>query len=109
LENDAESTEWINNFMSKFWLIYEPVLSSTVVGIVDGILVDQTPAFLDSIRLTTFTLGTKAPRVESIKSFPKSDPDVVVSPTLSFCCSRLSCHNCFIMFVKKKEAVQFVN
>ncbi|KAF9136032.1 hypothetical protein BGW39_007995 [Mortierella sp. 14UC] len=78
LENDAESTEWINNFMSKFWLIYEPVLSSTVVGVVDGILVDQTPAFLDSIRLTTFTLGTKAPRVESIKSYPKSDPDVVL-------------------------------
>ncbi|KAF9087024.1 hypothetical protein BGX23_008408 [Mortierella sp. AD031] len=78
LEDDAESTEWINNFMSKFWLIYEPVLSSTVVGIVDGILVDQTPAFLDSIRLTTFTLGSKAPRVESIKTFPKSDPDVVL-------------------------------
>ncbi|KAG0276381.1 hypothetical protein BGZ95_007606 [Linnemannia exigua] len=78
LENDSESTEWINNFMSKFWLIYEPVLSATVVGVVDGILVDQTPAFLDSIRLTTFTLGTKAPRVESIKSFPKSDPDVVL-------------------------------
>jgi len=65
--------------MSKFWLIYEPVLSATVVQTVDGILVDQTPAFLDSIRLTTFTLGTKAPRVESVKAFPKSDPDVVVS------------------------------
>ncbi|KAG0287267.1 hypothetical protein BGZ96_008807 [Linnemannia gamsii] len=78
LENDSESTEWINNFMSKFWLIYEPVLSSTIVGVVDGILVDQTPAFLDSIRLTSFTLGTKAPRVENIKSFPKSDPDVVL-------------------------------
>lgn len=65
--------------MSKFWLIYEPVLSATVVQIVDSILVDQTPAFLDSIRLTTFTLGTKAPRVVSVKAFPKTDPDVVVS------------------------------
>jgi hypothetical protein len=64
--------------MSKFWLIYEPVLSATVVQTVDSILVDQTPAFLDSIRLTTFTLGTKAPRVESVKAFPKTDPDVVV-------------------------------
>ncbi|KAH7050930.1 C2 domain-containing protein [Linnemannia elongata] len=78
LEEDAESTEWINNFMSKFWLIYEPVLSATVVQTVDSILVDQTPAFLDSIRLTTFTLGTKAPRVESVKAFPKTDPDVVL-------------------------------
>lgn len=64
--------------MSKFWLIYEPVLSASVVQTVDSILVDQTPAFLDSIRLTTFTLGTKAPRVESVKAFPKTDPDVVV-------------------------------
>ncbi|KAF9928845.1 hypothetical protein FBU30_002054, partial [Linnemannia zychae] len=78
LEDDAETTEWINNFLSKFWLIYEPVLSATVVQTVDSILVDQTPAFLDSIRLTTFTLGTKAPRVESVKAFPKTDPDVVV-------------------------------
>ncbi|KAF9898534.1 hypothetical protein BX616_003900, partial [Lobosporangium transversale] len=78
LEDDAETTEWINNFMSKFWLIYEPVLSATVVQVVDSILVDQTPAFLDSIRLTTFTLGTKAPRVESVKAFPKADPDVVL-------------------------------
>ncbi|KAI8606538.1 C2 domain-containing protein [Dissophora ornata] len=78
IENDVETTEWINNFLSKFWLIYEPILSESVVQIVDGILVDQTPAFLDSIRLTTFTLGTKAPRVESIKAFPKTDPDVVL-------------------------------
>ncbi|KAF9990464.1 hypothetical protein BGZ75_001644 [Mortierella antarctica] len=78
IEEQAESTEWINNFMAKFWLIYEPVLSSTVVQVVDSILVDQTPAFLDSIRLTTFTLGTKAPRVESVKAFPKTDPDVVL-------------------------------
>ncbi|KAF9977162.1 hypothetical protein BGZ73_006833 [Actinomortierella ambigua] len=78
LEDNSESVEWINNFMSKFWLIYEPVLSATVVGVVDGILVDQTPAFLDSIRLTTFTLGTKAPRVENIKTYPHTDPDVVM-------------------------------
>ncbi|KAF9160081.1 hypothetical protein DFQ26_005899 [Actinomortierella ambigua] len=78
LEDNSESVEWINNFMSKFWLIYEPVLSATVVGVVDGILVDQTPAFLDSIRLTTFTLGTKAPRVDNIKTYPHTDPDVVM-------------------------------
>jgi len=41
--------------------------------------VDQTPAFLDSIRLTTFTLGTKAPRLENVKSYAKSEPDIVVS------------------------------
>lgn len=45
---------------------------------VDSILVDSTPGFLDSIRLTEFTLGTKAPRIESIKTYPKSESDVVM-------------------------------
>lgn len=94
--------------MSKFWLIYEPVLSSTVVGVVDGILVDQTPAFLDSIRLTTFTLGTKAPRVESIKSFPKSDPDVVVSPSLFLIFLR-KITSILVLKSDEQEAVQITN
>ncbi|KAF9922638.1 hypothetical protein FBU30_007247 [Linnemannia zychae] len=51
-------------------------ISSTYIT--TSILVDQTPAFLDSISLTAFTLGTKAPRVESVKAFPKTYPDVVV-------------------------------
>lgn len=78
MSGDPESTEWLNNFLSKFWLIYEPVLSNMIVGIVDGILVDWTPGFCESLRLTEFTLGTKAPRVENIKTYPGSDPDVVV-------------------------------
>ena len=93
--------------MSKFWLIYEPVLSSMVIGIVDGILVDQTPSFLDSIRLTTFTLGTKAPRVESIKSFPKSDPDVVVS--LSFLLILRGIILILVLESDEQEAVQIIN
>ncbi|KAG0019486.1 hypothetical protein BGZ80_005755 [Entomortierella chlamydospora] len=78
LENNIESTEWINNFLSRFWLIYEPILSASIIQTVDGVLVDSTPSFLDSIRLSEFTLGTKAPRVESIKTYPNSDPDVVL-------------------------------
>jgi len=78
LENDAESTDWINEFMRRFWLIFEPVLSATVVQQVDAVLAAQCPGFLDSIRLTTFTLGTKPPMVLSVKSYPKADDDVVV-------------------------------
>ncbi|KAF9331752.1 hypothetical protein BG006_005409 [Podila minutissima] len=78
IEDQVESTEWLNNFLSKFWIIYEPVLSATIVQTVDSILVDSTPGFLDSIRLTEFTLGTKAPRVESIKTYPKSESDLVM-------------------------------
>ncbi|KAK9760619.1 Tricalbin-2, partial [Basidiobolus ranarum] len=77
LLTDTESTEWLNTFLSKFWLIYEPVLSATIVGIADGILAASTPGFLDSLRLSEFTLGTKAPRVESVKTFTNDDEEVV--------------------------------
>jgi Ca2+-dependent lipid-binding protein len=78
LETDAETTDWINEFMRRFWLIFEPVLSATIVQQVDAVLAAQCPSFLDSIRLTTFTLGTKPPMILSVKSYPKVDDDVVV-------------------------------
>ncbi|EPQ28071.1 uncharacterized protein PFL1_04398 [Pseudozyma flocculosa PF-1] len=76
--SEHESAEWINHFLSRFWLIYEPVLSATIIGTVDGILVQQCPSFLDSIRMTTFTLGTKAPRIDHVRTFPNTDEDVVM-------------------------------
>ncbi|KAI9473518.1 MAG: C2 domain-containing protein [Benjaminiella poitrasii] len=77
LETESESADWINHFVSRFWLIYEPVLSAQIIGIADSILVDSTPSFLDSIRLTSFTLGTKAPRIESIRTLTKTEPNIV--------------------------------
>jgi len=78
LETDFESTEWLNTFLLKFWVIYEPVLSATIIASVDQILSTQTPAFLDSLRLSKFTLGTKPPRVENVKTYPKSEEDIVL-------------------------------
>ncbi|KAJ7169501.1 C2 domain-containing protein [Mycena filopes] len=66
LLSEHESADWINNFLDRFWLIYEPVLSATIISSVDQILSTNTPAFLDSLRMTQFTLGTKAPRIDKI-------------------------------------------
>lgn len=78
LENDTESAEWINSFLSKFWVIYEPVLSATIVASVDQVLATTTPAFLDSMRLSFFTLGTKPPRIDEVKTYPKTEDDIVL-------------------------------
>jgi len=78
LELYEEPAEWINEFLRRFWLIYEPVLSATIVKTADGILAASKPSFLDSIQLTTFTLGSKSFTIESVTSYPKSDDDVVV-------------------------------
>ncbi|GBE78423.1 Uncharacterized protein SCP_0113110 [Sparassis crispa] len=78
LDSDFESADWVNNFLDRFWLIYEPVLSQTIVASVDQVLSTNCPPFLDSLRLSTFTLGTKAPRIDKVKTSPRTQDDVVL-------------------------------
>jgi Ca2+-dependent lipid-binding protein len=78
LETDTESLEWINSFMVKFWPIYAPVMCDTIINSVDQVLSTATPPFLESLRLKTFILGTKPPRLEHVKTYPKTQPDTIV-------------------------------
>lgn len=78
IEKDGETMEWLNSFMIKFWLIYEPSLSAMVTEIANDVLAEQTPGFIDSLKLDKFTLGTKAPRIDYMRSFPKTDPTIAV-------------------------------
>ncbi|VVT56770.1 uncharacterized protein SAPINGB_P005257 [Magnusiomyces paraingens] len=78
LETDMETMEWLNAFLVKFWLIYEPVLSETLVGTVNNILAGSTPSFIEGLSIETFTLGTKPPRIEFVRTHPRTDEDIVV-------------------------------
>ncbi|KAH0838563.1 C2 domain-containing protein [Lanmaoa asiatica] len=78
LASEHESADWLNHFLDRFWLIYEPVLSASMVASVDQVLSINTPTFLDSLRLTTFTLGTKAPRIQKVRTFPHTEDDIVM-------------------------------
>ena len=78
LESDSESLEWINSFLVKFWPIYAPNLAESIIASVDQVLSTSTPAFLDSMRLRTFILGTKPPRMEHVKTYPKTEDDIVL-------------------------------
>ncbi|KAK7924200.1 C2 domain-containing protein [Apiospora marii] len=81
---DVESLEWINAFMLKFWPIYQPVLAETIINSVDQVLSSATPAFLDSLKLKTFTLGSKPPRMEHVKTLQAEDDMVVMDWKFSF-------------------------
>ncbi|KKA28172.1 hypothetical protein TD95_004224 [Thielaviopsis punctulata] len=78
LETDTESLEWINSFLVKFWPIYQPVLAQTIINSVDQVLSSATPSFLDSLKLKTFTLGSKPPRMEHVKTYPRVEDDLVI-------------------------------
>jgi Ca2+-dependent lipid-binding protein len=78
LASESESADWINHFLDRFWLIYEPVLSATIISTVDQVLTASTPPFLESLRLSTFTLGNKAPRIDQVRTFPNTQDDIVM-------------------------------
>lgn len=78
LETDTESLEWINSFLVKFWPIFQPVLAETIINSVDQVLSTSCPAFLDSLRMKTFTLGNKPPRMEHVRTYPKAEDDIVM-------------------------------
>ncbi|KAH3678186.1 hypothetical protein WICPIJ_008904 [Wickerhamomyces pijperi] len=78
LEKNFESMEWLNSFLVKFWVIYMPALSDTVRTIANDVLKDVAPGYgIDALTLDEFTLGTKAPRIDSIKSYTKLGKDIV--------------------------------
>ncbi|KAK6432637.1 Tricalbin-2, partial [Oleoguttula sp. CCFEE 5521] len=78
LETDTESLEWMNSFLTKFWPIYAPVLCKSIVQSVDQVLSTSTPPFLESLKMTFFTLGTKPPRMEHVKTYPREEDDIVM-------------------------------
>lgn len=77
IETEVEKLEWLNSFLVKFWIIYEPVLSETIVGVANQVLAGATPGFIESLSLKEFTLGTKPPRIMQVRSYPLTDLDVV--------------------------------
>ncbi|KAG1458225.1 hypothetical protein G6F55_005466 [Rhizopus delemar] len=81
----SEKVEWLNRFLTNFWLIFEPVLSTYVIENLDTYLVDYLPGFLDSVRLNTFTLGSKPVSIDKVHTFLHTEPNIVCMDwTVSF-------------------------
>lgn len=77
LEKKLESMEWLNNFLVKFWVIYMPALADLVISNTNQVLsqVDPPPPII-KLSLDEFTLGTKAPKIDAIRSFTKLGKDL---------------------------------
>jgi Ca2+-dependent lipid-binding protein len=78
MDGDLETVNWFNSFLTKYWVNYEPGLSESIKNTVDLSLDFYKPAALEELRLTTFTLGSQAPRINSIKTYPNTDSETLV-------------------------------
>lgn len=78
LQSQVETMEWLNQFLNKFWVIYMPAFSEMVMFQTNQILDGQAPGFgIDKLTLDEFTLGSKAPRINSVKTYPLAAHDHV--------------------------------
>jgi Ca2+-dependent lipid-binding protein len=77
LETDHESIEWMNHILIRFWPIVAPVICTAIIQSADQVLSTTTPPFLESMRIKMFTLGTKPPRMEFVKTNPKTEDDTI--------------------------------
>lgn len=76
ISDRVEETLWLNSFLSKFWVIYMPVLSQQVKDNVNPILSEVAPGYgIDALSIDEFTLGTKAPSIQGIRSYSKTSKD----------------------------------
>ncbi|KAJ3389188.1 hypothetical protein HDU84_009095 [Entophlyctis sp. JEL0112] len=78
IETDSESVEWFNRFLDQFWVQYEPSLSAGLKESIDNVLSSSKPGFLEDLSLSVFTLGSVAPRIDSIKTIMQPADDVLV-------------------------------
>ncbi|KAJ3098015.1 hypothetical protein HDU97_004375 [Phlyctochytrium planicorne] len=68
LESESETVEWFNKFLSRMWVQMEPVLSASLKETAESSLAPHT--------VPIFTLGSAAPRIESIRTIEKTSDDV---------------------------------
>ncbi|KAJ3368537.1 hypothetical protein HDU91_000523 [Kappamyces sp. JEL0680] len=77
-DSDCESLEWFNGLVSRLWLNAEVALSQQVKENIDVTLSTIKIPGIDEILMARFCLGSQAPRIESIKTFPGIDDNTYV-------------------------------
>ncbi|WUR02716.1 extended synaptotagmin-2 [Vairimorpha necatrix] len=80
----GETVEWMNFILNKFWKVAEPVVSSDIYQNVNRELLKVCPPFLRDLRLTEFTLGSRAPVIEQITFHSSKENKVTLDCSVSF-------------------------
>ncbi|XP_063718771.1 uncharacterized protein LOC134845668 isoform X2 [Symsagittifera roscoffensis] len=71
-----ESVEWANLIVDRWMRFSEPEIASMLRGVLNPILRSCKPVFLDSLQMSSFSLGSGMPRISSI-----SISDLAVNPS----------------------------
>ncbi|WBW75363.1 tricalbin, C2 domain protein (phospholipid binding) ER-plasma membrane tethering protein Tcb1 [Schizosaccharomyces osmophilus] len=75
---DYETMEWFNIIFQRLWMLNEPMISRMIVTNVEQTIAEYLPSFIPEVRFSSFTLGSKAPRIDGIRTHLATEPDVIL-------------------------------
>lgn len=72
LEN-AETVEWFNTLLNRWWCFSAGTIESLIKNTLDPLFESCKPKAIESIEMTKFSLGTRTPYLKYIKVFEMTD------------------------------------
>ncbi|KAK8844773.1 hypothetical protein IAR55_006623 [Kwoniella newhampshirensis] len=70
-----ESVEWLNGLIKLIWGLVDPSLFISVADMVEDILQQSLPGFVDAVRITDLGQGSNPLRITSIRALPDQPGD----------------------------------
>ncbi|KAH7097583.1 hypothetical protein BKA62DRAFT_716123 [Auriculariales sp. MPI-PUGE-AT-0066] len=71
-----ESTVWLNAFLTSFWPLIDPALFISTIDMVEDIMQQSVPKFIDAVRISDFGLGTNALQIISMRALPNEGAEL---------------------------------
>ncbi|WVQ82868.1 hypothetical protein IAT38_005004 [Cryptococcus sp. DSM 104549] len=71
-----ESVEWLNGLIKLVWGLVDPAMFISVADMVEDILQQSLPGFVDAVRITDIGQGSNPLRITSIRALPDQPQDV---------------------------------
>ncbi|OXC65474.1 hypothetical protein AYX13_05483 [Cryptococcus neoformans] len=70
-----ESVEWLNGLIKLVWGLLDPAMFVSIADMVEDILQQSLPGFVDAVRITDIGQGTNPIRITSIRALPDQPGD----------------------------------
>ncbi|KAK4055259.1 hypothetical protein OIV83_000541 [Microbotryomycetes sp. JL201] len=65
-----ESVEWLNAFTKVVWPLINPSMFVSIVDMIEDVMQQSLPGFIDAVKVDDFTIGKNALRIVSMRALP---------------------------------------
>ncbi|EJD48327.1 hypothetical protein AURDEDRAFT_183631 [Auricularia subglabra TFB-10046 SS5] len=70
-----ESAEWVNALLTSFWPLIDPGLFVSIIDMIEDVMQQSLPSFVEAVRVSDFSLGTNPLRLLSMRALANESMD----------------------------------